>query len=108
MKNKTLEKLIENYPIEISFNEIVDFENFDDRLAIVDCVVVNTIGVNEGYVEFTSFNNPPLKEEILCWIWAIRPDLSEEILQINNNEDFKIALNSYLKNSLDEFWDYFS
>ena len=108
MKNKTLEELIENYPNEIAFDEIVDFENFDDRLSVVDCIVVNSIGVNEGFIEFIPDNNPALKDEILCWIWAFRPDLTEEILQINTNEDFEVALSSYLNNSMDKFWDYIS
>ena len=106
MKNKTLEELIENYPNEIAFDEIVDFENFDERLSVVDCIVVNSIGVNEGFIEFIPDNNPPLNEEILCWIWAIRPDLTYEILQLNISDDFKFALNSYLNNSMDKFWDY--
>lgn len=108
MKNKTLEELIENYPNDITFDEIVDFENFDDRLSVVDCIVVNSIEVNEGFIEFIPENNPPLNEEILCWIWAIRPDLTNEILQKNISDDFKFALKSYLNNSMDKFWDYIS
>jgi len=103
-----LNELIENYPNEISFEEIVDFENFDERLSVVDCIVVNSIGVNEGCTEFIPDNNPPLNEEILCWIWAIRPDLNNEILQKKISDDFKFALNSYLNNSMDKFWDYIS
>lgn len=108
MKNKTLKELIENYPNEVTFEEIVDFENFDERLSVVDCVVVNSIGVSEGFIEFIPDNNPPLNEEILCWIWAIRPDLMNEILQKNISDDLEFALNSYLNNSMDKFWDYIS
>ncbi|MCA5006374.1 hypothetical protein [Sphingobacterium bovistauri] len=108
MKNKTLKELIENYPNEITFEEIVDFENLDERLSVVDCIVINAIGVNEGFIEFIPDNNPPLNEEILCWIWAIRPDLTNEILQKNISDDFEFALNSYLNNSMDKFWDYIS
>lgn len=108
MKNKTLKELIENYPNEISFEEIVDFENFDERLSVVDCIVINAIGVNEGFIEFIPDNIPPLNEEILCWIWAIRPDLTNEILQKNISDDFEFALKSYLNNSMDKYWDYIS
>lgn len=108
MKNKTLEELIVNYPNEIAFDEIVDFENFDDRLSVVDCIVVNSIGVNEGFIEFIPDNNPALNEEILCWIWAFRPDLTNEILLKNISVDFEFALKSYLNNSMDKFWDYIS
>lgn len=108
MKNKTLEELIVNYPNEIAFDEIVDFENFDDRLSVVDCIVVSSIGVNEGFIEFIPDNNPPLNEEILCWIWAFRPDLTNEILLKNISVDFEFVLKSYLNNSMDKFWDYIS
>ncbi|WP_262147888.1 hypothetical protein [Chryseobacterium foetidum] len=108
MKNETLKEISQNYPNQIMFNDIGDFENFDERLSVIDCIIVNTIGVEEGFIEFTPDNNPPLEDEILCWIWAFRPDLTNEILEINKNEDLKFALNSYLNNSLDKFWDYIS
>lgn len=106
MKNKTLKELIENYPNEIPFEEIVDFKNFDERLSVVNCIVVNTIGVNDGFIEFIPDNNSPSEDEILCWIWSFKPDSTNEILEITKNDDLKFALNSYLNNSLDEFWDY--
>ena len=81
MKNE-LNKLIDNYPEQLNWEEVIDFDNFDERLAAVDCLVVNTIGVSKGFLEFIPDNNPPLKEEILCWIWAIRPDLSAELVML--------------------------
>jgi len=44
MKNETLKEICQNYPNQILFDDIVDFENFDERLSIVDCIVVNIIG----------------------------------------------------------------
>lgn len=108
MKNITLKELIKKYPSEILFEEIVDFESFDERLSVVDCIVANTIGVSERSIEFIPDNIRPLKDEILCWIWAFRPDLSKEILEITENKDMKVALSSYLNNTMDEFWDYMS
>jgi|SRR5690606_14630892 len=108
MKNKSLKEILQNYPSRISFKEIVDFEKFDDRLSIVDCIVINIIGVEEGFIEFIPDNNPPLEDEILCWIWAFKPDLTKEILEITMNDDLKFALNTYLNNSMDKFWDYIS
>ncbi|WP_291087622.1 MULTISPECIES: hypothetical protein [unclassified Empedobacter] len=57
MKNKTLKELIENYPNEIPFEEIVDFENFDERLSVVNCIVVNIIGVllNKKYTQLRCY-----------------------------------------------------
>ena len=106
MKNKTLKELIENYPNEIPFEEIVDFENFDERLSVVNGIVVNIIGVNDGFIEIIPDNNSPSEDEILCWIWSFKPDLTNEILEITKNDDLKFALNLYLNNSLHEFWDY--
>lgn len=108
MKNKTLKELIENYPNEISFEEIVDFENFDERLSVVDCIVINAIGVNEGFIEFIPDNIPPLNEEILCWIWAIRPDLSKDLLDLDISEDFRILLKSHIDNDMSRFWNHIS
>lgn len=108
MINITLKELINKYPSEILFEEIVAFESFDERLSVVDCIVANTIGVSEKSIEFIPDNIPPLKDEILCWIWAFRPDLSKEILEIAENEDMKFALSSYLNNTMDKFWDYMS
>ncbi|KQT17350.1 hypothetical protein ASG31_08025 [Chryseobacterium sp. Leaf404] len=47
MKNETLKEISQNYPNEIMLNNIDDFENFDERLSVIDCIVVNTIGVEE-------------------------------------------------------------
>jgi hypothetical protein len=108
MKNITLKSILENYPTRIDFDKIVEFEKFDERLSVIDCIVINTIGVEDGYIEFIPDNNPPLVDEVYCWIWAFRPDLASEILSETNNEDLKVALTSYLSNSIEKFWDYIS
>lgn len=108
MKNETLKEISQNYPSQIMFDNIIDFENFDERLSVIDCIVVNIIGVEDGFIEFIPDNNPPLEDEILCWIWAFRPDLTKEIYTQTKNEDLKFALNSYLNSSMDKFWDYIS
>src|SRR5690554_5102306 len=98
-----LHKLIESYPTTVIHTEIVDFENFDERLSAVDTLVVNTIGVSEEFIEFIPDNEPPLKDEIYCWIWAIRPDLSKGLLDLDINEDFRILLKSYIDNDMSRF-----
>jgi len=108
MKNITIQELIKKYPSEILLEEIIDFESFDERLSVVDCIFANTIGVNDKSIEFIPDNHPPLKDEILCWIWAFRPDLSKEILEITENGDMKVALSHYLNDRMDKFWDYIS
>ncbi|MGV0857374.1 hypothetical protein ACTS95_12235 [Empedobacter brevis] len=98
MKNETLKEILQNYPNQIMFDNIVDFEKFDERLSIIDCIVVNIIGVEEGFIEFIPDNNPPSEVEVLCWIWSYKPDLTNEILEITKNDDLKFSLNSYLNN----------
>jgi hypothetical protein len=103
---KELSALLESYPNKVNWNDIVDFINFDERLSAIDCLVVNTIGVSEGLIEFIPDNEPPLREEILCWIWVIRPDLSKALITLDINEEFKTLLNCYIDNNMEEFWNY--
>jgi hypothetical protein len=106
---KELKELIENYPKQLNWEDVTDFENFDERLSAVDCLVINTIGVSDGFIEFIPDNNPPLKEEVLCWIWAIRPDLSTELIKLNDiQDDFKTLLQAHIENKMEKFWDYIS
>lgn len=107
MENK-ISSLLEVYPNSVNWTDLVDFINFDERLSAIDCLVPNTISVSEGFIEFTPDNEPPLREEILCWIWAIRPDLSKELITFDISENFRILLNSYLSNNMEEFWNYMS
>lgn len=84
--------MLKAYPTTVNHSERVDFANFDERLSAVDCLVVNTIGVSEGFIKFIPDNEPPLEAEIYCWIWAIRPDLSKE----------------FIDNDMNRFWNYIS
>jgi hypothetical protein len=105
MKN-TLSALQTSYSIKVKFNEVEDFDSFDERVSAVNALVANMVGISEGYVEFISDNNPPLKEEILNWIWVIRPDLSKEMILLEVSSDFKILLNAYINDSMETFWDH--
>ena len=105
---RELLNLIESYPQTVKWRDIVDFENFAERLSAVDFLVANTIGVSDGFIEFIPDNSPPLEEEILCWIWVIRPDLSKEILTLDISDDFQILMNSYIDSNMEEFWNHIS
>jgi hypothetical protein len=100
--------LLKSYPTTVNHTDIVDFANFDERLSAVDCLVVNIIGVSEGFIEFISDNEPPLEAEIYCWIWAIRPDLSKDLLELDISEDFRILLESHIDKDMSRFWNYIS
>ena len=103
-----LEKILETVPTEVPWSEIVDFDKFDERQSAVIVLYPNTIGVCESYIEFCPDYEPPQREEILSWIWAFRPDLADEILEMNLSEDFKILLESYNSSEMQKFWDYVS
>lgn len=102
---KQLLTLLESYPTIVNWTDIVDFVNFDERRSAIDCLGVNTIGVSEGFIEFIPDNEPPLREEVFCWIWAIRPDLSKDLLSLDISENFRILLNSYIDNDMNRFWN---
>lgn len=103
-----LQILIKSYPTTVNNTDIVDFANFHERLSAVNCLVVNTIGVSEDFIDFIPNNEPPLKEEIYCWIWAIRPDLSKYLLDLDISRDFLILLKSYIDNDMSRFWNHMS
>lgn len=105
---KELLTLLESYPSTVNHTDIVDFANFDERLSAIDSLVVNTIGVSERFIEFVPDNEPPLREEIFCWIWAIRPDLSKDLLNLDLSEDLRVLLNSYIDNDMNRFWNHIS
>lgn len=101
-----LPSLLQSYPISVTPTEIVDFANFNERLSAVDCLVANTIGVSEDYIEFIPNNEPPLMKEIYCWVWVIRPDLSHNLLDLYISDDFRFLLKSYTDNDMSRFWNY--
>jgi len=103
-----LQTILKSYPTIINHTDIVDFDDFDERLSAVDSLVANTIGVSEDFIEFIPNNEPPLEEEIYCWIWAIRPDLSKDLLDLDVSKDFRILLKSHIDNDMARFWNHIS
>lgn len=103
-----LEKILESIPAEVPWSKIVEFDKFDERQSAVGVLYSNTIGVGENYIEFCPDDDPPLKEEILSWIWAFRPDLGSEMLEMRLSEDFKFLIESYNSSEMQKFWNYVS
>ncbi len=103
-----LKKILESYPTTVNHTDIIDFDNFDERLSVVDTLVVTPIEVSEDIIEFIPDNEPPLKEDIYCWIWAISPDLSKDQLSLDINADFRILLKSYIHYDMGKFWNHLS
>lgn len=75
----TFRRLLDNPPKTADWSDVVDFDRLDERRSSIDCLFVNILGVNDGYVEWSPNDNPPSKDETLAWLWFIRPDLGSEI-----------------------------
>ncbi len=72
---------------EIYFQEIVEFNRFEERFFEIELYFGDILGMCEGYVEFCPNNSPAdLEEELLPWLWLIRPDLSEDIILLAENK----------------------
>lgn len=105
MAEKSLSNIIAEYPSRVEFEEITDFNKFDDRRSCIECVTVNIIGVNDGFIEFCPNEEPPEMLELLSWIWLFRPDLGNEIMK-NAPEELNKLIEHYNSNQLDEWWKY--
>lgn len=87
----SLQQLLDNLPYEILFDDIPEFETFEDRFFLVEAVFGDILGMNVGSCEFAPNHHPPLLQtEILPWLWVIRPQLSSEILNFANKDLRKI------------------
>jgi hypothetical protein len=69
----------DNPPRTIVWSDIVDFDGLNERRASIDCLHANILGVNDGYVEWCSNDDPPSRDETLAWLRFIRPDLGSQI-----------------------------
>ena len=76
---KSYQQLLHDPPKTVRWAGVVDFDRLDERRSAIDCLYVNTLGVNMGYVEWSPNDSPPSREETLAWLWFIRPDLGSEI-----------------------------
>lgn len=103
-----LDQIIESIPKEVQWSKIVDFDNFDERLSAISVLFVNTVGVCENYIEFCPDNEPPFREEELSWIWSYRPDLANELLNLELSVDFRMLIESYKTSQMEKFWTYIS
>lgn len=103
-----LQQILDSTPREIPWSEIIEFEQFDERMSGVGVLFANTIGVCQDYVEFCPDFEHPKEQEILSWIWSYRPDLADQILNKEISEDFRKLILCYKEDKMNEFWDYIS
>jgi hypothetical protein len=77
--NKDIKSIVKSINYQVPWQEIVEFEKMDERVAIANCIFANLIGVNEGYIECCPSDNTPSLMETFTWWWVVRPDLGAAI-----------------------------
>lgn len=90
-----LNQILESKPRKVLYKEIVDFDNFYERLSALSVLFKCSVVVCENYIEFCPDNKSPIQEEELSWIWIFRPDLADELLKLELSEDFRMLINSF-------------
>ena len=86
---------------KVAWEEIVEFEKIDERVAVANCIFPNLIGINDGYIECCLSNDPPTLTETLTWWWTVRPDLGAAIASdvpkdIEEAQQLKEAIADYI------------
>jgi hypothetical protein len=90
-----VQSILEAIPNEVTWQDIVQFEKLDERVAIANDLCANIIGVNEGYIEWCPNDEPPSLLETLTWWWVVRPDLGAAIA-IEAPQEFKGIIAHYI------------
>ena len=90
-----VQSILEAIPNEVSWQDIVQFEKLDERVATANDLCANIIGVDEGYIEWCPNNEPPGHLETLTWWWVVRPDLGAAIA-IEAPQELKEIIGHYI------------
>ncbi|NEP87843.1 MULTISPECIES: hypothetical protein [Okeania] len=72
---KDVQTIFNSIPNEVAWQNIVQFEQLDDRVAIANDFYPNMVGVNDGFIEWCPNDEPPSYLERLMWWWVVRPDM---------------------------------
>ena len=89
--------------IEVQFSYIEDFENLDNRVSALSCIHANTIGVNEGFVEFCPNDKPVNPQEYYGWLWLLKPHSSKEYIN-DCDDNLKNLIIAYSENKLEHWY----
>jgi hypothetical protein len=100
---KSYSMMLAEPPKRVDWRDIVDRDNLDERRSCVDCLYVNILGINEGFVEWSPNCKPPANDETLAWIWFVRPDLGEQIAS-DAPAELRHLIEMYRTNNLEAWW----
>lgn len=93
-----VQAILDSIPNEVPWQDIVQFDKLDERVALANDLCANIIGVNEGYIEWCPNDEPPSRLETLTWWWVVRPDLGAAIA-IEAPPELKEIISPYILRS---------
>lgn len=74
------EALRHSPPDKYNWQKITEFDELDKRAFLIDEFCGSQIGILEADLKWRPANLPPSDDEVLGWLWVIRPDLEEQVL----------------------------
>lgn len=90
-----IQSILNSIPNQVNWQDIVQFNQLDERIAIANDLCANIIGVNEGFIEWCPNEQPPSQQETLVWWWVVRPDLGAAIA-IEAPQELKEIISQYI------------
>jgi hypothetical protein len=90
-----VQSILKSIPNEVRWQDIIQFEQLDERVAIANDLCANIIGVNESFIEWCPNDEPPNLLETLVWWWVVRPDLGAAIA-IEAPQELKEIIGHYI------------
>lgn len=93
-----IQSILTSISNEVAWENIVQLDKLDERVALANDLCANLIGVNEGYIEWCPNDEPPSQLETLTWWWVIRPDLGAAIA-IEAPDELKKIIGKYILDS---------
>jgi hypothetical protein len=90
-----VQSILNAIPSEVNWQDVVQFDKLDERVARANDLCANVVGVNEGYIEWCPNDEPPSMMETLVWWWVVRPDLGAAIA-IEAPQELKEIIGQYI------------
>ncbi|MFB8788231.1 MAG: hypothetical protein U7123_05130 [Potamolinea sp.] len=90
-----VQSILNSIPNQVEWQDIIQFEQLDERVTIANDLCANIIGVNESSIEWCPNEEPPNQMETLVWWWVVRPDLGAAIA-IEAPQELKEVISQYI------------
>lgn len=59
---------------------------FDERFGAVNAVVGAIMDVTSDYVELSTDDESPTHDQLVAWLWLIRPDLDDRLREMASDK----------------------